>query len=226
MGVLDKFEQGLENAMSSTFSKLSKNDLKPADYVMLIQKDIDKNAMKINQDRTVSPNKFVILLSTKDFDSIEAWGAESFADELAVSATKYADSQQYAFSGPVNVTFEEDVEAPKGKVTIRSESQRGEVTNNSSESTNGKSLEINGKTYPIQKGKTIIGRDTDADITVDDAGVSRKHFEIRVSNAGVIITDLGSTNGIYVEGHHVPAATLLDGNVIVAGRTKIVYHSN
>ena len=40
---------------------------------------------------------------------------------------------------------------------------------------------------------------------------------------GVIARDLGSTNGTYVEGHQVPAATLLDGNTITIGRTRILY---
>jgi len=40
---------------------------------------------------------------------------------------------------------------------------------------------------------------------------------------GVIATDLGSTNGLYVEGHQVPAATLLDGNSLTIGRTRIMF---
>ena len=39
----------------------------------------------------------------------------------------------------------------------------------------------------------------------------------------MIATDLGSTNGTFVEGHRIDAATLLDGNQIVIGRTKILF---
>ena len=52
---------------------------------------------------------------------------------------------------------------------------------------------------------------------------SRKHLEIDITDNGVIARDLGSTNGTYVEGHQVPAATLLDGNTITIGRTRILY---
>ena len=47
---------------------------------------------------------------------------------------------------------------------------------------------------------------------IDDPGISRRHMEIDVTDNGstVIARDLGSTNGMYVEGHHVEAATLLD----------------
>ena len=47
--------------------------------------------------------------------------------------------------------------------------------------------------------------------------------EIDITDNGVIARDLGSTNGTYVEGHQVPAATLLDGNTITIGRTRILY---
>ena len=40
---------------------------------------------------------------------------------------------------------------------------------------------------------------------------------------GVIATDLGSTNGTFVEGHRIDAATLVDGNQIVIGRTRILF---
>ena len=53
--------------------------------------------------------------------------------------------------------------------------------------------------------------------------VSRRHLEIRVTPQGVVATDLGSTNGLFVEGHQVPAATLLDGNTLTIGRTRIMF---
>ena len=39
----------------------------------------------------------------------------------------------------------------------------------------------------------------------------------------MIATDLGSTNGTFVEGHRIDAATLLDGNQITIGRTRILF---
>ena len=43
----------------------------------------------------------------------------------------------------------------------------------------------------------------------------------RITPTGVIATDLGSTNGTFVEGHKIDAATLLDGNQLTIGRTVI-----
>ena len=72
-------------------------------------------------------------------------------------------------------------------------------------------------------GYSLLGRGSEADIVVNDSGVSRRHLELRITPTGVIATDLGSTNGSFVEGHRIDAATLLDGNQIVIGRTKILF---
>ena len=84
-------------------------------------------------------------------------------------------------------------------------------------------MDIDGQRYLLTGPVTVIGRGSEADIVVDDPGVSRKHLEIRITPDGVIASDLGSTNGLFVEGHQVPAATLLDGNSLTIGRTRIMF---
>jgi pSer/pThr/pTyr-binding forkhead associated (FHA) protein len=68
----------------------------------------------------------------------------------------------------------------------------------------------------------VLGRSTEADLRVDDPGVSRKHAEIRIGTPSVVM-DLGSTNGIIVDGQHTQRATLRDGSRIVLGSTTIVF---
>ncbi|MFI1091700.1 FhaA domain-containing protein [Streptomyces sp. NPDC020917] len=83
-------------------------------------------------------------------------------------------------------------------------------------------IEINGTRHQITRATLILGRSTEADVRVDDPGVSRKHCEIRVGTPSVV-QDLGSTNGIVVDGQHTQRATLRDGSRIVVGSTTIVY---
>ena len=69
-----------------------------------------------------------------------------------------------------------------------------------------------------------VGRSTEADITVEDTGVSRKHLEIRRQGQHYIAVDLGSTNGSYVDGERVQGrAELVNGSVITMGRTRLVF---
>ncbi|WP_069813543.1 FhaA domain-containing protein [Streptomyces sp. TP-A0874] len=83
-------------------------------------------------------------------------------------------------------------------------------------------IEINGNRHQISQPTMVLGRSTEADVRVDDPGVSRRHCEIRVGPTPVV-QDLGSTNGIVVDGQHTTRATLRDGSRIVVGSTTIVY---
>ncbi|THA25441.1 DUF2662 domain-containing protein [Streptomyces sp. RKND-216] len=86
-------------------------------------------------------------------------------------------------------------------------------------------VEINGTRHQISGGSMVLGRSTEADVRVDDPGVSRRHCEIRVQGGGggAHVQDLGSTNGIVVDGQHTSRATLRDGSRIVVGSTTIIY---
>jgi pSer/pThr/pTyr-binding forkhead associated (FHA) protein len=83
-------------------------------------------------------------------------------------------------------------------------------------------IEVNGSRHQITGNACVLGRSTEADVRIDDPGVSRKHAEIRPGTPSMVL-DLGSTNGIVVDGQHTQRATLRDGSRIVVGSTTIVY---
>ncbi|UGY92601.1 FhaA domain-containing protein [Streptomyces gobiensis] len=86
-------------------------------------------------------------------------------------------------------------------------------------------VEINGTRHQISRPTLVLGRSTEADVRIDDPGVSRRHCEIRAGSPSSpsTIQDLGSTNGIVVDGQHTTRATLRDGSRIVVGSTTIIY---
>jgi pSer/pThr/pTyr-binding forkhead associated (FHA) protein len=74
----------------------------------------------------------------------------------------------------------------------------------------------------------VIGRGTDADLRINDPGVSRRHAEIRIfpgdavsGRPQVSVHDLGSTNGMLVNGHKVAQASLDDGGTVKIGNTTM-----
>ncbi|QKW07742.1 DUF3662 domain-containing protein [Streptomyces sp. NA04227] len=83
-------------------------------------------------------------------------------------------------------------------------------------------IEINGSRHQIVRPTLVLGRSTEADVRIDDPGVSRRHCEIRTGTPPTV-QDLGSTNGIVVDGQHTTRATLRDGSRIVVGSTTIIY---
>lgn len=88
-------------------------------------------------------------------------------------------------------------------------------------------LEVEGRTVPLSAAVTVLGRDASADLPVDDPGVSRRHAELRISSDGphlqVVLRDLGSTNGTYLNGEQVGSEELRSGDRITIGRTHLTF---
>jgi len=76
-----------------------------------------------------------------------------------------------------------------------------------------------GKKYNLDKATVIIGRSAKSDIQVDQESVSRSHAKITNDGQKVIIRDLGSTNGTYVNDELVEEKVLRDQDFIKIGRT-------
>jgi pSer/pThr/pTyr-binding forkhead associated (FHA) protein len=89
------------------------------------------------------------------------------------------------------------------------------------------SLELDGRRTPLSAAVTTIGRDQSADVVVDDPGISRRHAEVRISHDGphlqVLLRDLGSTNGTYLNGEQIGDEELRDGDRITMGRTSLTF---
>jgi pSer/pThr/pTyr-binding forkhead associated (FHA) protein len=79
------------------------------------------------------------------------------------------------------------------------------------------------RTYEIVTPLIILGRGTDCDLRLVDPGVSRHHAEIRVEGDEIVLVDLGSTNGTFVNGQPVRRITLTDGTRVTLGRTTLVF---
>jgi FhaA, N-terminal domain/FHA domain len=84
-------------------------------------------------------------------------------------------------------------------------------------------LRVNGKTYDLSHDVVVLGRSRECDITLDDANVSRRHAEIRRENAHWTVVDLGSTNGIEVNGKRTDRARLENDDRILLGRTEVTF---
>jgi pSer/pThr/pTyr-binding forkhead associated (FHA) protein len=75
-------------------------------------------------------------------------------------------------------------------------------------------------------GMATIGRASDSDIPVDEATVSHRHALLLPQPEGVVLIDLGSTNGSFVNGVQAPPdemVWLADGDVITLGRVVLRY---
>jgi pSer/pThr/pTyr-binding forkhead associated (FHA) protein len=178
--------------------------------------------------------------------------AESLGVELANLARDYAKEQGYSFVGPVRMRFEGVPDMTTGTFRIRSGVIRGstieggEIRMPASDlpRTTGRGfpghprLLVSGPgapggpaggdqhTYELQTPVTLLGRGTDCDLRLVDPGVSRHHAELRVENGQVVLVDLSSTNGTFVNGQPVRRVALTDGTHVSLGRTTLVFHQD
>ncbi len=84
-------------------------------------------------------------------------------------------------------------------------------------------LSWDGASKEVSQRRVVIGRSRDCDIQLADANVSRRHAEIRQEGASYWVVDLGSTNGMEVNGKRAKRAKLHDGDSFVVGSTEITF---
>jgi len=85
------------------------------------------------------------------------------------------------------------------------------------------SLLYRGHRFELRPGTLMLGRGAGCQLVLDDALVSRKHAQIVVKPEGAVLEDLGSVNGVFVNGERVSGnRPLRDGDRIVIGQQEIV----
>ncbi|HLM22365.1 MAG TPA: DUF3662 and FHA domain-containing protein [Propionibacteriaceae bacterium] len=232
MGIFARFEKKVEGAVSGVFARAFKGDVQPVEIAARLQRELDAEAKLMSRDKRLVPNEFTVHLSQHDHDKLAPY-ANTLTAELATELRNHAREMGYVFNGPIKIGFELDSRLPTGRFTVSSQAvagitQRGGRPSETSISRAPLVLEVNGTRHPLQPPGLVIGRGSEADLRINDPGISRRHAQIRVNPAGqglqIDIVDLGSTNGIMVNGHKVQQAALREGARIEIGSTRMLVH--
>ena len=226
MGALQNFERRLEQAISGAFAKAFRSAVQPVEIAAALQRECDNNAQIMSRDRRMVPNRFHVELSETDLQRLSAYDA-TMGRELREQLHEHAEAQGYVFPGEISIDFESSDDLTTGRFRIRSEAQ-AQVRSNATHTqvTRAKALvEINGTQHPLHPPAMVVGRGTEADIRINDPGVSRRHIEFSVAGHGggidVRVRDLGSTNGMLVDGHRISSTSLHDGSEVKIGNTTM-----
>jgi pSer/pThr/pTyr-binding forkhead associated (FHA) protein len=75
----------------------------------------------------------------------------------------------------------------------------------------------------ITGGSFVIGRSRECDLVLDDPNVSRRHAELRRDDDGWAVQDLGSTNGIKLNGKRSRGGRLNPGDEITLGLSRLTF---
>lgn len=215
MGFLDNIERGLERAVNGAFARTFRSGVQPVEIASALKRQLDIGAVVVDRDRVLAPNDFVVRMSSQDAQRMTALGT-NLIDELVQVIHKHAKRQQYQLLGGVRVTIQADDSITPGVVQVDASSVQGSVNWTPV-------LDIAGQRHSLKQGKTVIGRGSDADITIADTGTSRKHVEISWNGSEGVARDLGSTNGSKINGQRFREAKLQPDTEILIGQTRIIF---
>ena len=123
MGVLDRFEKGIERAVNGVFARAFRSEVQPVELASALKREADDNASVVGRNRTIAPNDYVVELGPADHGRLAQW-EDALGDELATVLNDHALQQRYAFVGPVRVRFERAEELDTGVFRVRSRTAR------------------------------------------------------------------------------------------------------
>ena len=234
MGLFDKLERGIASVVNDAVSRAFKNDVDPREIAVALQKQLDSASVPLDRDRRLVPNDFRVNLARHDYDRLAPY-ARTLNAECVPGLREYAATRQYVFNGPITIAYAVDDTLPTGRFTVDSEARAGvasDVEDSPLDARGGHRLvlEVNGVRHPLTPPGFTIGRGTEADLRINDPNVSRLHAQVTVEDMGdgslhVAITDLGSTNGLVINGQKVRSGRLEDGSRIEIGSTRMLVHS-
>src|SRR5215218_2008244 len=233
MGIFARFEKKVEGAVSGAFARAFKGDVQPVEIAARLQRELDAEAKLMSRNKRLVPNDFTVQLSQHDHDKLAPY-TNTLNAEFATELRNHAREMGYMFNGPIKIEFELDSSLPTGRFTVSSQAVAGITprAGRASETAISRAplvLEVNGTRHPLQPPGLVIGRGSDADLRINDPGISRRHAQIRVAPAGpgmqIDIVDLGSTNGMMVNGQRVQQAVLQEGSRIEIGSTRMLVHA-
>jgi hypothetical protein len=249
MTVLRSIEAKIEALFEGVFGRAFRANVQPVELARKLGKEMDDHR-SISVSRVYVPNEYTIYLSPPDREQFDGY-EESLRDELQDYLTEHAARERYALLSDPHVLFETDDDLALGEFGIATrmvQPQPGLVPDEPAsqpapgmtqiyragpptEPASALELGIEERAFLVQGAdrreltteRAVIGRAREADVQIADPNVSRKHAELRREGAGFVIVDLGSTNGIEVNGRRVKRARLESGDRIGIGQTELIF---
>jgi hypothetical protein len=251
MSVLRNLENKIADLVEGAFGRAFRSEITPVELARRLVREMDRER-RGSLSGTV-PNEFIVSLSPGDrrhFAAVEG----TLIDELAAHLLEHARSERLALASRPQIEFRTDPRLSLGACTISARVNNsppppvarrqgvppapvgGTVAQTAApppppapvagEVLPGAWLEAEGQRIPIGASGVVIGRSADVDVVIPAQEVSRRHAQILPDAGGWTLHDLGSTNGVRVNGRHVGVPTrLTDGDVIGIGPVELVFEA-
>jgi hypothetical protein len=251
MAVLRTIESKIEGLFEGVFGRAFRTHVQPIELARKLVKEMDDHR-NVSVSKVYVPNEYTVYLSPDDRRQFEGY-EDALVAELQEYLAEHARRERYALldTPKVLVTVDDDLAVGEFGIATRvaaaagsaepalppalpvdrpahtmiykapapvvpdappPEPEREVVT-----------LTVAGRKHEVTKASIVLGRSREADVRVADVNVSRRHAELRQEGAEYWIVDLGSTNGLELNGKRVDRARVRDGDRITLGSTEVVF---
>jgi hypothetical protein len=211
---LQQFERRLERLVEGAFAKAFRGELQPVEIARRLTREMDLRRT-VSARGLIAPNAFEVLVSRANWERFGSF-VDVLAQELADTARDHAKAERYILVGPVEVRVVCADQLPTNRFAISSQVREGDEFRTSWV------VLPDGRRVAIAAEAVTIGRLPECAIVLRDANVSRRHAQIRLEEDGVVLRDLGSTNGTRVNDVPVRERRLRNGDRISVGNTTMV----
>ncbi|MDP2711169.1 MAG: DUF3662 and FHA domain-containing protein [Solirubrobacteraceae bacterium] len=252
MSVLRNLEARLTDIVEGTFGRVFKSEVRPVEVARKLAREMDEHRTA-SLSRTYVPNEYIVYLSPEDRSRLEGL-EDSLIDELSGYLLEHARRERLALLSRPQIEFRTDERLSLGEFGIQTrlvrppegsgehEAAQADHGNTMIYSTAGRIrdeveqvqgarpptralLVAEGRRHVVPQGGALIGRSRECDVVLSDANVSRRHAQVLPGATGSwTIADLGSTNGVLVNGQRTDGpAALQSGDRIALGTASMTF---
>lgn len=249
MTVLRSLESKIAGLVEGTFSRAFRSEVRPVEIARKLAREMEEHQSH-SVSRVYVPNEYAVYLSPQDRERFAGFERE-LLDELAGYLLEHARRERFALMSKPLIAFRTDDRLRLGEFGIQarlvepSDDPHAEPSQGASGHTmiysaaerlqeplearararDARALLVtDGRRLVVGARGATIGRSRSCDIVLEDANVSRQHAELRPRGGGWIVADLGSTNGVAVNGTRIEQAHALKaGDRIELGTTTLTF---
>lgn len=210
MGLAQQFEKRLERLVERPLNRVFKSGVEPIELSRRLMREMGDNKV-VSVGKVIAPNRFTVSLSPQDSARFASFESQ-LCDELARTLSQHAAQEGWTLLGSAQVLLKSSPDQSVGSQRIRCEIAERPVSETGILiSPDGQRIELN--------DVLTFGRSHECDVILQDHNCSRRHAEVRKSEGGFEVVDLGSTNGTFINNVQVQRQLLREGDAVRLGRT-------
>ncbi len=244
MSLLKSLEEKIEGLVEGAFSRAFKTHVQPVELARKLAKEMEEHKTR-SVSRVYVPNHYVVFLSPDDREQFQSYEV-ALKKELSDYLLERARGEGLALVTRPQIEFRTDERLALGEFGIQAQLLgEPEGEDEPQQADYGHTMvytpdratpppqdfmgpprgrgyvTIDGKRTVLAGERMTIGRSRECELVVEDPNVSRRHAELRKTIEGWMLVDLGSTNGVKLNGKRVHEEVLRPGDKITLGLVEL-----